>query len=201
MSVMSKGRPRTFDRDEALDRAVTEFWRHGYEATSIADLTGAMGINPPSLYAAFGDKRRLFSEAVRRYQRTYGAFGAHALAEEPTARAAIGRFLREAAAEYSDPDHPWGCLLIAAAVNCGSAEVTAELRDVRAVTKAAIRDRIAADIDAGRLPAEPGAEALATFYASVVQGMSAQARDGVGRQRLDEVAALAIAAWPAPPVG
>ncbi|WP_433177271.1 TetR/AcrR family transcriptional regulator [Actinoallomurus sp. CA-150999] len=193
---MAKGRPRTFDRDEALDRATMEFWRHGYEATSIAGLTGAMGINPPSLYAAFGDKRRLFTEVVERYQRSYGAFAARALDEEPTARAAIERVLREAAAEYTDPAHPWGCLIICAAVNCGSPDVEAEMRDRREASKAVIRDRIAADVEAGHLPTGADPDALATFYAATIQGMSTQARDGAPRERLEAVADLAMRAWP-----
>jgi AcrR family transcriptional regulator len=197
MQVMA--RPRSFDRERALDRAVEQFWRHGYEATSIAALTEAMGINPPSLYAAFGDKRKLFTEAVERYQQTYGAPAVRALAEEPTARAAIERVLREAAADYTDPAHPWGCMIISAAVNCGSPDVEAELRDGREATKATIRARIQADVDEGRLPAETDAEALATFYASVIQGMSTQARDGIGRERLEQVAAQAMLAWPDSP--
>jgi TetR/AcrR family transcriptional regulator, copper-responsive repressor len=182
-------RPRSFDREQALDRAIEQFWRHGYEATSIASLTAAMGINPPSLYAAFGDKQRLFTEAVERYQRHQGAYAARAIAEEPTARAAIERLLHEVAAEYTDPAHPWGCLIISAAVNCGTPAVEAQLRDEREATKAAFRARIAAD-----LPAE--ADALATFYAAVVQGMSAQARDGASREELERVADRAMLAWP-----
>jgi AcrR family transcriptional regulator len=195
--MQAMGRPRSFDREQALDRAIAEFWQHGYEATSIAGLTAAMGINPPSLYAAFGDKRKLFSEAVERYQRFQGAFAARGLAEEPTARAAVERTLRLAAAEYTDPDHPWGCLIISGAVNCGSPDVEAELRAEREASKAAIRARIQADINAGRLPPQTDAEALATFYASVIQGMSAQARDGVSRERLEQVATQAMLAWPA----
>ncbi len=112
-----------------------------------------------------------------------------ALAEEPTARAAIERILREAAAEYTDPAHPWGCLIIAAAVNCGSPDVEAELRAMREAGKRAIRDRIAAD---GL--ADP--DTVATFSSSVIQGMSAQARDGVSREGLERVAAQAMIAWP-----
>ncbi|MFB9838862.1 TetR/AcrR family transcriptional regulator [Actinoallomurus acaciae] len=192
-------RPRSFDRERALDRAIEQFWRHGYEATSVAALTEAMGINPPSMYAAFGDKRKLFSAAVERYQQTYGAPAVQALAEEPTARAAIERLLRAAAADYTDPAHPWGCMIISAAVNCGSPDVEAELRDGREATKATIRARIQADVDEGRLPAGTDAEALATFYASVIQGMSTQARDGIGRELLEQVAAQAMLVWPDSP--
>lgn len=186
--MQGMARQRAFDRDLALEKALVVFWEHGYEATSIAELTTAMGIRPPSLYAAFGDKRRLFEEAVSRYQETYGAFTTRALAEEPTGRAAVERVLRESAAEYTNPEHPPGCLIISGATNYGpeSAEVAAWLRTFREGAKDALRARI----DAG------DADALATFYASVLQGMSTQARDGASREMLERVADLAMLAWP-----
>ncbi|NJP93718.1 TetR/AcrR family transcriptional regulator [Nonomuraea sp. FMUSA5-5] len=192
-------RQREFDRETALESALLTFWRHGYEATSVAELTAAMGIRPPSLYAAFGDKRRLFEEAVRRYQQTYGAFTTRALAEEPTGRGAIERVLREAAAEYASAEHPRGCLVITAAVNCGpeSAEVEALLRGFRQEAKAAIKRRIDDDVAAGRLPAATDTAGLATFYAATIQGMSTQSRDGASYEDLLAVATLAMTAWPA----
>ncbi|MEV4802442.1 TetR/AcrR family transcriptional regulator [Nonomuraea sp. NPDC049421] len=189
-------RRRGFDRDEALESALRTFWQHGYEATSVATLTTAMGINPPSLYAAFGDKRRLFEEAVQRYQETYGAFATRALTEEPTARAAVERVLRDAAGEYSRAGHPHGCMIISAAVNCESAEVVELLRGLREATKAAIKQRIDDDVSAGRLPPGTDADGLATFYAAIIQGMSTQARDGASLRELLAVADRAMAAWP-----
>ncbi|MEU0569678.1 TetR/AcrR family transcriptional regulator [Nonomuraea sp. NPDC005983] len=191
-------RQRAFDRDAALDTALRAFWARGYEATSIADLTAAMGISPPSLYAAFGDKRRLFEEAVARYQEGYGAFSTRALAEEPTGRQAVERVLMEAAAEYTDPGHPAGCLIISAAVNCGaeSAEVEELLRGFREASKDALRKRIDDDVAAGLLPAGTDTAALATYYAAVIQGMSTQARDGASRKDLRQIAALAMTVWP-----
>ncbi|WP_197093504.1 TetR/AcrR family transcriptional regulator [Nonomuraea sp. SBT364] len=191
-------RQRAFDRDAALHSAVLAFWRHGYEATSVAELTTVMGIRPPSLYAAFGDKRRLFEEVLRHYQVSYGAFATRALAEEPTGRQAIGRLLHEAATEYTAPEHPPGCLVISAAVNCGpeSAEVEELLRRQRERSKAAIRARFDDDAAAGLLPPGTDTAELATFYAAVIQGMSTQARDGAGREALEGVAALAMRAWP-----
>ncbi|NRQ37258.1 TetR/AcrR family transcriptional regulator [Nonomuraea sp. NN258] len=192
-------RQRSFDRDTALESALRAFWRHGYEATSIAELTHVMGIRPPSLYAAFGDKRCLFEEAVQRYQETHGAFTTIALAEEPTGRRAIERVLREAAEVYADPGHPPGCLIISAAVNCGpeSADVEALLRGFRTAAKAALKRRIDDDLAAGLIPAGTDTEALATYFAAVIQGMSAQSRDGAPRESLAAVAALAMSAWPA----
>jgi AcrR family transcriptional regulator len=191
-------RQRTFDRDLALEQALRAFWRRGYEATSIAELTAAMGIKPPSLYAAFGDKRRLFEEVVARYQRTYGAFTTRALNEEPTGRQAIERVLREAAAEYADAAHPPGCMIVSSAVNCGpeSAEVEELLREHRKEATAALKRRIDDDLAAGRIPAGTDTAGMAAFYACVIQGMSTQSRDGAGPAELRRIAALAMAAYP-----
>lgn len=198
MTTATKGRPRGFDRDQALEAALMEFWRHGYEATSIATLTKAMGINPPSLYAAFGDKRKLFTAAVERYAKTHGDYGARAM-EQPTARGMVETLLRLAATGYPAANHPPGCLVIDGATNTSDAshDVAEELRGYRERTKQAIADRITADIKAGTLPPKADAAALATFYAAVIQGMSTQARDGAGEADLQRVADVALAAWPA----
>ncbi|WP_225848102.1 TetR/AcrR family transcriptional regulator [Streptomyces sp. HPF1205] len=195
---MRTGRPRSFDRDQALDRAVDVFWERGYEATSVSALTTALGIGPASLYAAFGDKRTLFLEALDRYLHTYGAFTMSVLEREPRAGAAVERLLYEAAAAYTRPDHPPGCLLITAATNCTeqSADVAARLRDLRAAGKRALHDRISAAVRSGELPPGTDAHALATFYSAVLQGMSAQARDGASRADLEHVAGIALSAWP-----
>ncbi|ATL70904.1 TetR/AcrR family transcriptional regulator [Nocardia terpenica] len=192
------GRPRGFDRQQALEQALRLFWRHGYEATPISTLVETIGVKPPSLYAAFGDKRALFSAAVQHYQQTYGAFTERALAEEPTAHAALRRLLFDAAADYADPSHPPGCMIITAATNCTPAaeDVRAELRARREATKTAFREKISADIDAGRLPADTDADGLASFYAATVQGMSVQACDGADRAELERIAEHALAAWP-----
>jgi AcrR family transcriptional regulator len=188
---------RAFDRDQALAAALREFWTHGYETTSVASLTEAMGINPPSLYAAFGDKRQLFDEAVQLYTRTYGA----PLPQGPDARSAIATLLRNLAADYTDPSHPPGCIIITGATNCapGSQDVKDKLRMMREETKASIAARIRADIDAGLLPADVDADGLAAFYAAVIQGMNQQACDGATRETLERVADAAMAAWPDTP--
>ncbi|MFJ6936776.1 TetR/AcrR family transcriptional regulator [Streptomyces sp. NPDC101132] len=195
MATGQRGRPRSFDRDAALDEAMRAFWIHGYEATSISDLTRAMGIGAPSLYAAFGDKRKLFDEVVEVYAGRYGAFGAHAFSEEPTARAGLERTLREAAVVYTDPAHPPGCLVISA-TNCATPEVEAALRDRRNANIALFESRIRADVAAGLLPAGTDAAALARFGGAVLQGMSQQARDGATREELEALAERALLAWP-----
>ncbi|MFF4570491.1 TetR/AcrR family transcriptional regulator [Streptomyces sp. NPDC001410] len=192
----TRGRPRSFDRATALERALMAFWEHGYEATSVSDLTRIMGIGAPSLYAAFGDKRSLFEEVVRVYADTHGAFGDRALAEEPTARAAVARTLREAAAEYTDPAHPYGCLVVHAATNCTSPEVEQLLRERRNAGIAALESRIRADVAEGRLPAGVDAATLARHTGAMIQGMSQQARDGASRAELEALAEIAMAIWP-----
>ncbi|WP_371599419.1 TetR/AcrR family transcriptional regulator [Streptomyces sp. NBC_00564] len=195
-ATKQRGRPRSFDRETALEKAILAFWEHGYEATSVSDLTRVMGIGAPSLYAAFGDKRSLFDEVVRVYGTRYGSFGDRALAEEPTARAAVERMLREAAAEYTDPDHPHGCLVVHAATNCTSPEVEASLRELRNANIAAFETRVKAGIAAGELPPETDASALARHAGAMIQGMSQQARDGATREDLEALAELAMAVWP-----
>ncbi|MCX4691092.1 TetR/AcrR family transcriptional regulator [Streptomyces sp. NBC_01408] len=197
MVTGQRGRPRSFDRDAALDKAMLAFWEHGYEATSIADLTASLGISAPSLYAAFGDKRKLFDEVVVVYGGRYADFASVALAEEPTARAAVDRVLREAAEVYTDPAHPRGCMVMSAAVNTTSEEVAEALRERRAAAMAMFESRIGADVAASVLPADTDARALARYTAAVLQGMSQQSRDGASREELEAVARRAVLAWPA----
>ncbi|MEV6686133.1 TetR/AcrR family transcriptional regulator [Streptomyces sp. NPDC053429] len=196
MVTGQRGRPRSFDRDAALDTALRVFWERGYEATSIADLTRELGIGAPSLYAAFGDKRTLFEEVVTAYGGRYGGFAAVALAEEPTAAAAVRRVLREAADIYTDPAHPKGCMVISAAINTTSDEVAEALRERRNENLATFESRIAADVATGALPVDTDARALARYVGAVLQGMSQQARDGAGREELEAVAETAMRAWP-----
>ncbi|MCX4883502.1 TetR/AcrR family transcriptional regulator [Streptomyces sp. NBC_00847] len=191
-----RGRPRSFDRETALEKAVMAFWEHGYEATSVSDLTRVMGIGAPSLYAAFGDKRALFEEVVTSYGTRYGSFGDRALAEEPTARAAVERMLREAAAEYTAPGRPHGCLVIHAATNCTTPEVEVSLRDRRNANIAAFESRIKDGVAAGEMPAGTDAAALARHTGAVIQGMSQQARDGASREQLEALAEIAMTIWP-----
>jgi AcrR family transcriptional regulator len=191
-----RGRPRSFDRETALEKALLAFWEHGYEATSVSDLTRVMDIGAPSLYSAFGDKRSLFEEVVRVYGTRYGSFAERALTEEPTARAAVERTLREAATAYTEPGHPHGCLVVHAAANCSNPEVEKSLRDRRNANIAAFESRIRADVAAGVLPPATDAAALARHTGVMIQGMSQQARDGASREELEAVAEIALSIWP-----
>jgi AcrR family transcriptional regulator len=192
------GRPLSFDREIALERAMLVFWRYGYEAASLHELTTAMGITPPSLYAAFGDKEHLFLEAVERYS----AKNCDALdclfAQAPTARDAIERLLQSTAVEHTCPSHPPGCLVATAATNCSaSAEhVQDAMTQRRSDVETKVRERIERGISDGDLAADTDAAALAVFYITVIHGMSTQARDSGNRDKLLAIAAVAMRAWP-----
>src|SRR2546422_9092434 len=119
--VKPRGRQGESDREAALEQAIDVFWRHGYEATSVSDLTAAMGINPPSLYAAFGDKEKLFLEAVERYQQQRRRSVTKVFDEAPTAKEAVHRGLQDAARERACSSHPRGCPLVRSDTNCSDA--------------------------------------------------------------------------------
>jgi AcrR family transcriptional regulator len=191
------GRPLSFNREAALEQAMLSFWRHGYETTSIADLTHAMGITAPSLYAAFGDKRRLFLEAMRRYAGDPAEFESN-LAAAPTARGAVHALLIAAATAFTGETTPRGCLLASATASGSeaSADVMAAVAEVRRGISARLVERIDRDIAANILPTATSAAALADLVVAVVQGMSVLARDGTPRDRLLALADQAMLAWP-----
>ena len=191
------GRPLSFDRDAALERAMLLFWRHGYEATSMVALTKAMGVTPPSIYAAFGDKKGLFLQAVARYlagPRTPDEI----IATAPSARDAARGLIEGAVVAFTRPDTPPGCLLASSAIACSAeaADVRDELSAIRVDVEASLRARIARGVTDGELAADTDAEALAAYVTTVIQGMSTLARDGAPREKLARVAARAMAAWP-----
>lgn len=192
-----RGRPRSFDREAALAAAIEVFWRKGFEAASISDLTEAMGINPPSLYAAFGDKEQLFLEAADSYSQSRGDECPYT--DEPTARGAIEKLLTYMARELSEGDHPRGCMMVMAAAT--SANASSRLQKVIAEKRNASREhmraRIKRGIEEGDVPADTDAGALADFYSTIVAGLSTSARDGTTRKSLMATVERAMQLFPA----
>jgi AcrR family transcriptional regulator len=193
-----RGRPRGFDRDEALERAMRLFWSRGYEATSISDLTQAMDITPPSLYAAFGDKKRLFLEAVERYEQEAGCFARKALTNEPTAELAIRRLLLDAAKSFTDPKNPKGCLIVLGATNCAieSTDLFEALAERRRAAENAVRARIATGQTAGELSDNADVDALTGMVTATLYGLAIKARDGASRARLRIIVEQLMMMWP-----
>ena len=155
MAAVARGRPRSFDRDAVLDKVVRLFWQYGYEATSMRELVGEVGVAAPSLYRAFGDKEHLFAEAVEVYSRQYGEFIDRALTEESTARAVAARILDEAPGRYTRPGLPTGCLIASGDSGTNNATVTSHLASLRAGKVSKLAAKIDADVISGVLPKEP----------------------------------------------
>jgi AcrR family transcriptional regulator len=191
------GRPREFDIDQALEQALHLFWRKGYEGTSITDLTEAIGITKPSLYAAFGNKEELFRKAFDRYVDGPGGYVQVALAK-PTAREVVEHLLYEAADAVTNPDNPPGCLAIQGALCCGDTAETIkqELMTRRAKGEDDLRRRFQQAVDEGDLPKDTNPIDLARYVSAIVQGMAIQAIGGAGRDDLRRVAELALRNWP-----
>lgn len=193
------GRPRTFDVDEALDRALTVFWEKGYEGASLSVLTAAMGIRRTSLYAAFGNKEALFRKALGRY--LAGPSAALALAlDEPDVRNAIEQFLRYSAELLTAPDRPHGCLIVQGALSCSDAAgvIQAELRSHRERTLDTLVERLEQGRRDGQLPAHLDIRSFARYLATVHQGLSIQASSGGQRDDLLSVVQIVISHWPSP---
>jgi AcrR family transcriptional regulator len=192
-----RGRPREFDIEKALDRALEVFWRKGYEGTSLPDLTRAMGINRPSLYAAFGNKEELFRKALDRYAEGPAGYFRQAL-NEPTARAVAERLLAGTADLLTDPRNPRGCLAVQGALACGEAadSVRRELIDRRAAGEAALRDRFCRAVAERDLPADVNCADLARYLVTVIHGMAVQAAGGANREELGPIVEMALRAWP-----
>jgi AcrR family transcriptional regulator len=186
METPMAGRPREFDRDEALVKARDLFWERGYEGVSMADLVQELGIASARIYAAFGSKAELFREAVAHYEAHDGGFADRAMKEEPTARRAIERVLKDAVETYTRPGGPKGCMVVSAATNC-SAENQAVLTWLAKHRKArtdSMIERVRQAVRDGELSAATDPEALGDCFATLLHGLSVQARDGVPRKRL-----------------
>ncbi|MCZ4107042.1 TetR/AcrR family transcriptional regulator [Brevundimonas diminuta] len=194
----AKGRPRTFDRAAALEKALGVFWAKGFAPATIAELCAAMGINPPSLYAAFGNKAQLFLEAVDHYERVFWDATWDAMDREPDVHAAIGDFFAAAAGILTTPDAPCGCVVVLGAINvpAESQGVAEALRKLREEGRGLFLERLTRGLTDGQLPRGTDIEGIATTLNTLLQGMSIEASDGAPRSRLDQVAVGARALLP-----
>jgi AcrR family transcriptional regulator len=192
-TTAERGRPRGFDADAALDRAVVTFWEHGYDGTSLSDLTAAMGINRPSLYAAFGNKDELFRRALARYAEVDMAYAREALAE-PTAYRVVASFLRANADALTRPDRPPGCLSIQGglATSAGNERVAAFLATSRKTGEDALAARLTQAVEEEDLPADTDPVALARYVMVVSEGNAVHAAAGATRRQLHATVELAL---------
>jgi AcrR family transcriptional regulator len=191
------GRPRAFDEGQALDRAMQVFWRKGYEGTSLADLTKAMGINRPSLYNAFGDKEVLFRKVLDRYEQGPARYVAEAM-RQPTARAVVESLFRATCNAAENSGDPRGCLLVQGALACGNEaeHVRQELTSRRAAGETALRRRFQRAKSEGDLSRRVDAADLARYIMTVLHGMAVRSASGATRKELQGIAEMAMRAWP-----
>lgn len=194
--MAGRGRPRKFDREEVLESAKRVFWQKGYEGAALSDLTSAMGLTPPSLYAAFGDKEGLFREAIERYVSNEGSEILGALATQPTARAAIAAMLEVAAHKFADPTSPGGCMLTLSAINCTPehADLKSEMTARRQMIRARLKTRLERAHAEGELVPDADVDDLAEFYTAVMNGFCLRAKDGATAEKLIKTIDHALAA-------
>lgn len=197
ISTMTIGRPREFDADEALGKAMLLFWRRGYEATSLSDLTAELGITRPSLYAAFGNKEALFLQVLDRYDRKTSSFIEGALAA-PTARALAEGLVYGACGFHSEPTNPPGCLMVHGALVGGEigAAVRAETRQRRERLRQRIEERLRHALVQGDLGKGADPSALSGFLVAVLRGLAVEAASGARPDDLRAIAEVAMRAWP-----
>lgn len=194
---MPVGRPRKFDTDQALDAALRVFWRHGFEGASLGDLTEAMGINRPSLYAAFGDKETLFRQAIKRYAELHASYLAEAM-EEPTVRRIAEKLWAGGINVIRNAKNPRGCFLVQGALACSEAAqlVQQAMLKQRRKGETALKKRFEQALETGDLPPETDAADLARYVSAVSYGLAVQAAGGTSAAELEAVAAIASQALP-----
>lgn len=195
LTPLTPGRPRAFDAEKALNRAMHVFWRKGYLGTSLSDLTGAMGINRPSLYAAFGNKESLFRKALECYSKGPSGYLGEAL-QEPNARAVVKRVLHGVVDLLTDPQTPRTCLWVHGALSCGDDPLREEFAAQRGAGLAKLRRRLQRAIAEGDLPPDADADALARYVQTVNFGLTVQASTGAIRKELLRIVEIALKAWP-----
>jgi AcrR family transcriptional regulator len=194
----SKGRPRSFDRAKALEAALRTFWKLGYEPASVPELCSAMGVNPPSMYAAFGSKAALFIEAMEHYERSYWEEPGRRFLAEPDLRRAVAGYFDDAARILLSPETPCGCMVVLAAVNLADSagKVAQAVRRLRMATKEMFALRLRKAAGEGLIPPDTDIPALAGTLNALLEGLSLQARDGLSQNELRAMAAHAASLIP-----
>jgi len=200
-----RGRPRSFDIDDALERALEVFWKHGFQDASMHELTQATGLSKPSLYAAFGDKEALYLKALERYVRLLIERHAALLNDDPDGRHAVRGFLHSLARMLADPALPGGCFIINGTADCGGSTIPAKveqaLRAALQGSETMLLERLLQAQRDGHLSADASAAALAAMFGSLIAGLAVLAKSGAGESKLHTVIDAAMQAWPqaAPP--
>jgi len=195
--MLKKGRPRKFDRNDALEKAMYVFWSKGFENTSMPNLIEAMKINSPSIYAAFGSKEKLFLEAAELYSNTEGGRIWASMQTHASARKAIERMLEVSVEEFSRADRPNGCMIVLGSLHHegGNDDIRKALQTRRMECLTIVYARLIHDVNEGLLPAGPDWQSIAAYYVTLQQGLSIQARDGATREALMAVVKCALLSW------
>lgn len=197
-----RGRPRSFDADAALDSALKVFWRNGFQGASLSELTDAMGLSKPSLYATFGDKEALYLKALDRYATNWTSRHAAILDSETDGRRAVAEFLRSVAGMLADPSLPGGCFVVNGAADCGGpstpAAVDTALRKTVQSGEVMLRQRLLRAQREGQLPDDARIDDLATLFSALLSGLGVLAKSGAKRAKLYGAIDAAMAAWPQP---
>ncbi len=197
MSKAKRGRPKCFDEQKALQQAMLLFWQYGYEATSISDLTQALGITAPSLYCSFGDKVQLFQKSIQYYLEHEACPLALICEKSKTARIALELYLQENVKRLTVTDKPLGCMLLTTTMNCSqnAQPVQQEVLAFRQSSKEMLFQRLQRGVEDGDLPADAPIQLMVDFYSTVIQGLTLQARDGVTAEQLQAVVQQALKHW------
>lgn len=198
--TQERGRPRNFDSDTALDQALEVFWRNGFQGASMSELTAAMGMSKPSLYATFGDKEALYLKTLDRYASQWLAGHIEVLQQEPDGRLALKAFLRSVAMMLTDPALPGGCFIVNGMADCGGpstpATVELALQKTLRESEAKVRDRLLRAQRDDQLPKEVNTADLASFFYALLAGLGVKAKGGAKRANLYAAIEAGMAAWP-----
>jgi AcrR family transcriptional regulator len=197
--IGERGRPRAFDIDTALDKAVSVFWKHGFQGASLSDLTEAMGLSKPSIYAAYGDKKSLYLKALERY---IGILGDHVklLTDEPDGRIAVEIFLNSLTDMLTNPNLPGGCFIVTGTTDLGGStipdDVADALRFALQISENILNERLLQAQRDGQIPQSINPKDLAGLFSTLISGLAIQAKSGTSAEQLKRNIAMAMNIWP-----